>query len=694
MNHKFLSMKRIRYVFLTMLLVVFISVDAQQNIKIDKKDFKIKEEGFKEAWEHVKEADKLFSSGIGTYGDALEQYELASAYNTYNSQLNYKMGVCCVYSEQKRDALNYFKRAYEFNNDVASDIHLLLGRAYHFNHQFERAKEEYETFRDSLTEKERKKNTIDLDKLIQECINGSALMDKMASAAVTNLGNTVNSPYDDYNPLIASSGNRMFFTSRREHVLDNTRNPLDNKFNEDIYVSFFRNNQWEQAQNAGKKINSMYNEAALSLTDGDSLLYIYYGNSDDGDIYVSEFKKGNWGSPKKVSGKFNSGQRETTLSFDAHKKTVYFISASKKSTLGGTDIFISRKDEKGKWGKPENLGPTINTPFDEEAVFLHPDGKSLFFSSKGHNSMGGFDIFKSTLLENGEWSAPQNMGFPINSAGDDLFYSTYHDSTSAYISSMREDSYGMMDIYKVSYIPELVYDDFLPEAEEYPEVELAWLSFPEEGPVEDINRSILLKGIVSDREDSVPLMARLEIIDMDINDVIATSLSDKETGSYSIRLEEKKNYGVEITCQGYMVFLDIINIPPDTDTSEIITNFALQKVKVGEKVILKNIFFELNKATLTPASYEELGTVLKLLESNPTLRIEISGHTDNVGSFEVNQRLSEARAKAVVDYLIGNGIDSDRLEYAGYAFSRPVATNNTAEGRAQNRRVEFEILSK
>jgi len=308
--------------------------------------------------------------------------------------------------------------------------------------------------------------------------------------------------------------------------------------------------------------------------------------------------------------------------------------------------------------------------------------------------MGGFDIFKSTLLPDGEWSAPQNIGFPINSAGDDLFYTTYNDSTLAYISSMREDSYGMMDIYKVSYIPELVYDDILSEAEEYPEVELEWLAFLDEGPVVGIDKSVLLKGIVADREDSVPLMARLEIIDMDINDVIATSISDKESGSYSIRLEEKKNYGVEITSQGYMVFLDIINIPPDTEASEMISNFGLQKVKVGEKVILRNIFFELNKATLTPASYEELGRVLKLLESNPTLRIEISGHTDNVGSFQVNQRLSEARAKAVIDYLVGNGIEPDRLEYAGYAFSRPVATNDTAEGRAQNRRVEFEILSK
>jgi len=686
-------MKRYRCVLVTLLLVGTMGLYAQQNIKIDKKEFNIEEQGFDEAWDHVKEAEVLFSEGVGTYGKALENYKLAALYNTYNPQLNYKMGVCCIFSEKKLDALNYFKKAFEFKNDVASDIHLLLGRAYHFNHEFDRAIEEYKNYRDNLTEKENKNNEINIEKLIEECENGKKLVTEMVSVAITNIGGNINSKYDDYNPLVTSSGNRMYFTSRRESILTDQRNVTDNKFNEDIYVSFFRNGKWENAQNVGKKLNSDYNDAALAISDNDSILYVYNGNSNNGDIFESSYKKGSWSKPKKMSGKFNSGDRETTLSFDAEKKTVYFISASKKNTLGGTDIFVSRKDEKDKWKKPENAGPVINTPYDEEAVFLHPNGKTLFFSSKGHNSIGGFDIFMTTMMDDGGWSIPQNIGFPINSAGDDLFYSTYNDSTSAFFSSMREDSYGFMDIYEITYIPELVYEDTIAEAEEILDVELEMLAFEAEVP-DEIDRSIVLKGIVSDREDSIPLMARLEIIDLDINDIIATSISDKESGNYSIRLKEKKNYGIEITSQGYMLFLDIVSIPSDYEESELNRNFSLQKVKVGEKVILKNIFFELNKATLTSASYVELGRVQKLLESNPTVRIEVSGHTDNVGSYEVNQRLSEARAKAVVDYLIENGIDSARLEYAGYAFSQPVATNDTDDGRAQNRRVEFEILSK
>ena len=302
-------MKRYRCVFVTLLLVGTMGLYAQQNIKIDKKEFNIEEQGFDEAWDHVKEAEVLFSEGVGTYGKALESYKLAALYNTYNPQLNYKMGVCCIFSEKKLDALNYFKKAYEFKNDVASDINLLLGRAYHFNHEFDRAIEEYKNYRDNLTEKESKNNEINIEKLIEECENGKKLVTEMVSVAITNIGGNVNSKYDDYNPLVTSSGNRMYFTSRRESILTDQRNVTDNKFNEDIYVSFFRNGKWENAQNVGKKLNSDYNDAALAISDNDSILYVYNGNSNNGDIFESSYKNGSWRNPKKLSGMFNSGDR-------------------------------------------------------------------------------------------------------------------------------------------------------------------------------------------------------------------------------------------------------------------------------------------------------------------------------------------------------------------------------------------------
>ena len=181
---------------------------------------------------------------------------------------------------------------------------------------------------------------------------------------------------------------------------------------------------------------------------------------------------------------------------------------------------------------------------------------------------------------------------------------------------------------------------------------------------------------------------------MDINQVAATTISDRSDGFYSLKLDEKKDYGIEITAQGYLVYLDILEVEKDSESNEFFRNFLLKPIEVGEKIILKNIFFEFGKAVLTSDSYIELGRVLKLMTTNPGLRIEISGHSDNVGSYAYNQKLSEQRAKAVVDYLVGLGIESTRLEYTGYASSQPVATNDTEEGRAKNRRVEFKILSK
>ena len=494
----------------------------------------------------------------------------------------------------------------------------------------------------------------------------------------------------------------MYFTSRRQYPPNAKRNSFDNKFNEDIYVSYFGNGIWELSQNAGKSINSKFNDAALAISSDEQQLYIYSGVKRKGDMYVSNYRRGKWGSPSALPGKFNSRDRETTLSITADEQTLFFVSTSKKNSVGGSDIFYTTMKSNGTWNKPQNLGTTINTPYDEEAVYIEQDGSILYFSSKGHNTMGGFDIFKSTLDDNKQWTKPQNLGFPVNSADDDLFYITTSDTAASYFTSIREDTYGDRDIYKITYLPPPIEEDTLPEIVEEPEPVIDTIRFivtdtiriVQEVPVEKPDPSIILLGTVLDESDISPVLARIEIIDMDDNEVIATSISDRDEGNYSIKLKEKKNYGVEITAQGYMLYLDIINIPEDFERKEIIRNFVLKKVKVGEKIILKNIFFETNKAVLTSGSHIELGRVLKLLESNPTLRIEISGHTDNVGSFAVNQRLSEARAKAVVDYLIGEEVNESRLEYSGYAFSQPIAPNDTPDGRAKNRRVEFKILSK
>jgi len=653
------------FFFITIFLVSVLCASAQEKIKIRASDFDIDEPGLQSAWNHLKMGDKYFKEGKGTFPEAITEYQFALQYNRYNPALNYNIGLCCLYSDKQGEALSYFQKAFEFDNNIAPDIHLLLGRAYQFSYQFDKAIEEFQVYMKALTEKEKKKLDFNIERWMQECRNGIELMKDTLRLEITNIGNNVNSKQDDYNSVIPKNEKRMYFTSRRPFYARPDRNYFDNKFNEDIYVTYYEDGKWGLAQN----------------------LFLYRGVKRKGDFYVSEARKDKWTSPNRLSGKFNSSSsRETTLNFNEDGSKAVFVSSNKKESIGGTDIFIIQKGANDKWGKPVNIGATINTINNEEGVFIDSVGNTLYFSSTGHNSMGGYDVFKTTMDEKGNWSEPKNMGFPINSPYDDLFYVPTGDTAVSYLSSVRQDGYGYMDIYKITYLPPP--EPEIIEEEPEPVIDTVKIIEPEPKPL------FIVRGSVLNSKDSSPVVAKLEVIDMDINQVAATTISDRSDGFYSLKLDEKKDYGIEITAQGYLVYLDILEVEKDSESNEFFRNFLLKPIEVGEKIILKNIFFEFGKAVLTSDSYIELGRVLKLMSTNPGLRIEISGHSDNVGSYAYNQKLSEQRAKAVVDYLVGLGIDFARLEYKGYASSQPVATNDTEEGRAKNRRVEFKILSK
>lgn len=675
-----------------------IPVTAQPFLKVKKVDFYKEDAGFKEAWDRIKEGDKYFQEGQGSYSLALEQYLKAKDYNGYNPQLNYKIGVTYLYSDKKWEAQKYLDLAYEFNPHVTPDIQFFRGRAYQYNCQFEKAISLYNAYRDSLPEKALQKQEPLLKKYISECEAGVTLIQDTLRVKIENAGSAVNSLDDDYNPVISCSSARMFFTSRRSPEKHSRINAGDNKYTEDVYVAYQENGNWFKAEPVGNPINTPGNEAALYLSKDDKFLFLYYGKEKNGNLYVSEFRKGRWLDPSPMPGKFNSKSKETTVSFMADMSEMYFVTRNEKESIGGSDIFFSKLDAKNHYSKPVNLGKPINTEYDEEAVHVTPGGDTLYFSSKGHNTMGGFDVFMS-VRTNGQWSEPVNMGFPINSPDNDLFYSNTKDTALAYFSSIRKEGLGWMDIFKVTFLPPpppIVIPEPLPEPPKPDTVVKVVRDTVRivEPPVVPVDVSLTLIGSIMEEGTSNPVMAKIELIDMDKNQVIATTISEPAGGSYRIKIQDRKNYGVEITAQGYMVYLDIVEIPTDVGTKELLKNFFLKKVKVGEKVVLKNIFFDTNKATLKPESYAELNNVFKLLTTNPTLRIEISGHTDNVGSAQANTTLSQARAKAVVDYLVANGIDPARLEYRGYGFTQPIAPNDTPQGRAQNRRVEFKILSK
>jgi outer membrane protein OmpA-like peptidoglycan-associated protein len=689
--------KRILIPILFLLMMPFIFADAQVNpLKIKRKEFKKQEYGFKEAWENVKDGNYYFSLGLGSYREARESYLMANGYNPENPELNYMIGRCYLFTDNKYESIKYIRKAYDLKPGVSFDIHLMLAMAYHQILEFDKAIEEYNYFISNLDPKKKDDYKADVDSYIQQCKNGKLLTEEPRRVVINNLGKGINSVFDEYGPVLSSDGEEIYFTTRRKFSKKSEKSILDDKYFEDIYQSDFIKDTWSRARRLDKKITgktNTTNTAVVGLSPDKQKLYIYKGKEKGGDLYVSTLKKGAWAKPKSLS-KFNTRDRDASMCISSDESTLYFISGSKKKGYGGTDIYVSRKNSKGRWQKPENAGNVLNTFSDELGLSLGNKDSILYFSSKGHNSMGGYDVFQSTLSNVGLWSKPVNLGYPINTPNDDVFYVELPDLKTAFYSSNRESGVGGMDIYKIIFLgaeKDMItgeVDDLLAGAR------IPWdnIYFTPLAKLSS-DTTILMRGFINDSENQKPIIAKIEIIDRESSKIAATAISDS-TGNYSVKLPETKQYGVEIIARDYMLYLDVVDLSNKTYDEVVVKNFLLERVEVGAKVVLKNIYFEFGKSALKPESFASLDNVVKLLESNETLRVEISGHTDNVGSLKSNTSLSTDRAKAVVDYLVGKGIESRRLEYKGYAFSQPIAPNTTEDGRAQNRRVEFKILSK
>jgi outer membrane protein OmpA-like peptidoglycan-associated protein len=325
---------------------------------------------------------------------------------------------------------------------------------------------------------------------------------------------------------------------------------------------------------------------------------------------------------------------------------------------------------------------------------MHPDGKTLYFSSKGHQTMGGYDIFKA-VYEDGMWSEPENMGYPINTPDDDVFFVMSASGKHGYYSSIKKEGKGEKDIYKITFLgpekqPVLNTEDNLLASLSHPVSETV---IEEAVEIKTVALTIL-KGTVKDAITLEPLESMIDLVDNEENKVIANFKSNSKTGKYLVSLPAGKNYGIAVSAENYLFHSENFDIPLASGYAEIVKDVLLKKIAVGSKIVLKNIFFDFDQATLRDESMSELGRLYELLVEVPTLKIEISGHTDSKGSDPYNQKLSEKRAKSVVDYLIGKGISKSRLTYRGAGEAEPVATNDTEEGMQMNRRTEFKVLEK
>ncbi|HLU85295.1 MAG TPA: OmpA family protein, partial [Vicingaceae bacterium] len=452
-------------------------------------------------------------------------------------------------------------------------------------------------------------------------------------------------------------------------------NQIDDFYEDIYYSSKDEKGEWQKAVNIGKPINSPFHDATVGLSIDGQKLFIYRDNSKGiGNIYVTEKKGNDWTEPTELPKPITSKYQETSASYDYTGKTIYFVSA-RPGGKGGKDIYKSTQDKEGNWGEAENLGTPINTEFDEDAVFLHPDGKTLYFSSNGNNSMGGYDIFKSSL-DKGKWSRPVNLGYPINSADDDVAFVLTANGEHGYYTSEKAGGEGKKDIYKIVFLDEIKNN-----------------SRP---------KLTLLKGVVFDNKTKAPLSALIEIFDNEKNELVSSYESNSATGKYMVSLPAGHDYGISVKKEGYLFYSENINIPDTAAFQEIEKNIGLDKIEKGKKVVLMNIFYDYNKASLRPSSYNELDKVVELLNQNAKMKVELAAHTDSRGSDAYNLKLSQERAQSCVDYLTSKGIDRSRLIAKGYGETQPLVkeeminkmlTEQEKEAaHQQNRRSEFKIL--
>lgn len=479
-----------------------------------------------------------------------------------------------------------------------------------------------------------------------------------------NLGELVNSPLDEYHPAVSADESYLLFTRKRPR--DGMSDVGASPFEEDFYFSRMEGETWNLARALGPPVNSHGNEGAHCLSPDGNTLFFTACERNDGlgscDLYVSQRAGSQWSAPQNL-GSLNSVFWDTQPTISADGREIIFVS-KREGTLGGGDLYQAFRNAQARWSKPRNMGSVLNTPFDESGPFLHPDGRTLFFTSAGHPGMGGQDLYVSRRNADSTWSKPENLGYPINTSSDEEHLVVNAQGNRAYYSSARPGGKGGRDLYRFE-LP----SSMRPRPVTY------------------------LKGIISADPDGKPLQAQVAVIDLKTGDLSAATVSDRINGEYLVCIPSGSSYALNVSAPGYLFYSGNYslgsNLGPD-DRFE--ANIRLSPIIAGKPIVLKNIFFESGSSTLLPTSLAELDKLREFLEKNPTTTVEIGGHTDDVGNDADNLRLSQARAQAVVDFLAGKGVASARLVAKGYGESKPVAPNTTAEGRSLNRRTEFSIL--
>lgn len=597
-----------------------------------------------------------------------ERYELADEHannalsiEPENAKANYFKGKILCETYRKADALPYLKKAYEVDKTVEKDLMWYYALTLQFNQKFEEAKPMYLEYAQQYTpeEEEYKKAML----AIKKCDAGKNLLSNEKKQVIKNLGDGVNSKYMEYAPVLNKDETLLYFTSRKPGLNKKKKKKKEFYHDEDIYVSQLVDSVWQKSKSLGKPVNSKKHDASVCFGP-DGTFYIYRHPKKNISFTKKEGDK--WTKPEKWDVEFNTKYYEPSVFFSKDGNTLFYVTDA-PGGFGEKDIYISKKGEDGKWKKGDNMGALINTPYDEDAPFLSPDGKTLYFSSRGHKGLGGYDIFKTELVD-GTWTKPENLGAPINSMEDDIYFILAKNGETGYYSSGRPGGLGSQDIYMVFMIEEEEKDlDSIPDT-----------NITKDPIVFAVN----LSGNIKSHVDKIPLDA---LINGNGQGFDTTTTSD-DLGNYKLGFEKEGEYLITVSKDGYLTNKQKVNLKEGDNKKNVYL------WKIGTIATLKNVYFDFDKSTLKDESQKTLNNVYKFLEHYPEIRLEIQGHTDYIGSEYYNQKLSEKRAKSVKVYLVQKGIVDNRLETKGYGEKMPVAPNNTKEGRAKNRRTDIKII--
>lgn len=625
------------------------------------------------------------------YATGIELAEKALLKDSNFVEAHLLAGDFADYSNNIEKAIFHFKKAIQLNpyHSPSGATHYLLGNMLFETGQYQDAITTLSTF---VGNKNANPDYVtDAYHVIESAQFALNAMKNPVQFNPINLGAGVNTADPEYFPTITVDGQTILFT--RLVTDERVQNP--NKKQEDFFVSnlskitnLSENRVWEKAFPMPAAINTVQNEGAPTISaDGRSLIFVAcamndageYGENRQGkgscDLFITKRLGNRWSDPENLPGYVNSNKWESQPSLSADGKTLYFIRGLKnKKQQNDADIFVSTLLDDGRWGPPTRLPNTINTDETEESVLIHPDGKTLYFSSRGHKGLGGLDIFMSRMDENGNWGTPLNLGYPINTRFDENSLMVDATGDLAFFASNRTGGFGDLDIY--------------------------YFELPEQfKPV----KTLYFDGFVYDKTTKNPIPGKFSLIDLKTGKEVVRAEADRVSGIFTVSLPTNCDYALNVSYPGYTFYSANFNMKLPVNQEVVHMDIPLIPINSIETVTLNNVFFALNQAVLQEESFVELAKLSLFLKANTALTIEIGGHTDTRGDEKENMKLSEARAKAVVDYLITQGIEVKRLQYKGYGETQPKISDDAInllktdkekeKAHQQNRRTEYKILN-